>query len=118
MFCVRTERSVWVQCLRCGHVGVLTVETLSRLAIAPSTPIAAFVKRLRCRRCGSQSVRATRQACPTAKGFLMCGRFTAALVAIASELRVRATLVVIAGEMRPVPEPSAASVRCISWNSI
>jgi hypothetical protein len=29
-------------------------KTLSRLAIAPSTPSAAFVKRLRCRRCGSQ----------------------------------------------------------------
>ena len=41
----------------------------------------------------------------------MCGRFTAALVAIASELRVRATLVVIASEMRTVPEPSAASGR-------
>jgi hypothetical protein len=43
---VRTEQSVWVQCLRCGHVGVLTAETLSRLSLAPSTPIAAFVKRL------------------------------------------------------------------------
>jgi hypothetical protein len=30
------------------------------LAIAPNTPIAAFVKRLRCRMCGSQSVLATR----------------------------------------------------------
>ena len=39
VFCVRSEQSVWVQCLRCGHVGVLTAETLSRLAIAPSTPI-------------------------------------------------------------------------------
>jgi hypothetical protein len=46
VFCVRTEQSVWVQCLRCGHVGVLTAETLSRLSLAPSTPIAAFVKRL------------------------------------------------------------------------
>ena len=58
---VRAEHSVRVQCLRCGHVGVLTAETLSRLAITPSTPIAAFVKRLRCRRCGSQSVLATRK---------------------------------------------------------
>jgi ribosomal protein L37E len=64
VFCVRVEESVQVQCLRCGHVGLLTAETLSRLAIAPSTPIAAFVKRLRCRRCGSQSVLATRKPAP------------------------------------------------------
>ena len=60
---MRTEQSVWVQCLRCGHVGVLTAETLSRLSLAPSTPIAAFVKRLP-PRCGSQSVRATRKPAP------------------------------------------------------
>jgi hypothetical protein len=58
---VRTESGVTVQCLRCGHVGVLNRETLSRLAIAPNTPIAAFVKRLRCHKCGSQSVLATRK---------------------------------------------------------
>jgi hypothetical protein len=39
-------------------------ETLSRFAIAPTTPIAAFVKRLRCGRCGSQSVLATRRERP------------------------------------------------------
>ena len=67
---MRTEQSVWVQCLSCGHVGVLTAETLSRLAIAPSTPIAAFVKRLRCRRCRSQSVKATRKPALTAASSL------------------------------------------------
>jgi hypothetical protein len=94
VFCVGTEQSVWVQCLRCGHVGELTAETLSRLAIAPSTPsplsssdCAAYAAESECE--------GDAQACPTAKGFLMCGRFTAALVVIASELRVRATLVVI-----------------------
>jgi hypothetical protein len=35
---VRTEPGVTVQCLSCGHVGVLTREALSRLAIAPGTP--------------------------------------------------------------------------------
>jgi hypothetical protein len=54
-------KSVRVQCLRCGHFCVLTPDMLSRLAIAPNTPIAAFVKRLRCRKCGSQSVLATRK---------------------------------------------------------
>jgi hypothetical protein len=34
----------------------------------PTTPIAAFVKRLRCRRCGSQSVLATRKPLPGRKG--------------------------------------------------
>ena len=37
-------KSVRVQCLRCGHFSVLTPDVLSRLAIAPNTPIAAFVK--------------------------------------------------------------------------
>jgi hypothetical protein len=57
----RSEPSVSVECLTCGHIGVLTREALSRFSIAPNTPIAAFVKRLRCRRCGSQSVLATRK---------------------------------------------------------
>jgi hypothetical protein len=61
---VRTEPGVTVQCLSCGHVGVLTREALARLAIAPGTPIAAFVKRLRCRKCGSRSVLATHKPAP------------------------------------------------------
>ncbi|MGO9047786.1 MAG: hypothetical protein ACLQFW_13020 [Xanthobacteraceae bacterium] len=51
---MRTEPGVTVECLHCGHVAVLTHERLSRLAIAPNTPIVKFVKRLRCRKCGSQ----------------------------------------------------------------
>ena len=57
----RHEQNVTVECLKCGHIGVLTPEALSRCSIQPHTPIAAFVKRLRCRRCGSQSVLATRK---------------------------------------------------------
>ena len=38
---MRTEPGVTVECLHCGHVGVLTREMLSRVAIAPHTPIAA-----------------------------------------------------------------------------
>ena len=56
----RYEPNVTVECLTCGHTGVLTQEALSRFSIRPNTPIAAFIKRLRCRRCGSQSVLATR----------------------------------------------------------
>ena len=73
---MRTEFGVTVECLRCRHVGVLSRETLARLAITPNTPIASFIKRLRCRKCGSRSVSATRRA-PDQKSLLMCGRFTA-----------------------------------------
>jgi hypothetical protein len=51
----RIEPNVTVECPTCGHTGVLTREALSHFSIQPNTPIAAFVKRLRCRRCGSQS---------------------------------------------------------------
>jgi ribosomal protein L37E len=60
----RDEPNVTVQCLRCGHTGLLTREALLRFSIQPDTPIAAFVKRLRCRRCGSRSVLATRNPPP------------------------------------------------------
>jgi hypothetical protein len=53
--------AVVVECLSCRHVGVLTGEALTRRAVGPNTPIAAFVKRLRCSKCGSQSVLATRR---------------------------------------------------------
>ncbi len=53
-----------VQCLRCGHVGLLTAETLSRLAITPTTLIASFVKRLRCRRCGGRSTPSIGESLP------------------------------------------------------
>jgi ribosomal protein L37E len=67
--CVRAERGVTVECLKCGHVGFLSPKALSRAAVALGTPIAAIVKRLRCRRCGSQSVLATRKPSPQ-KGFM------------------------------------------------
>jgi ribosomal protein L37E len=62
--CVRIERGVTVECLKCGHVGFLSPNALPRAGLMPGTPIVAFVKRLRCRRCGSQSVLATRKAPP------------------------------------------------------
>lgn len=58
---LRAEPAVTVECLSCRHVGVLTGAALSRLAITPGTPIAAFVKRLRCSKCGSRNVLATRK---------------------------------------------------------
>jgi hypothetical protein len=58
---LRAEPAVAVECLSCRHVGVLTGAALSRLAITPRTPIAAFVKRLRCSKCAGRSVLATRK---------------------------------------------------------
>ena len=43
----RHEQNVTVECLKCGHIGVLTPDALSRFSMRPHTPIAAFVKRLR-----------------------------------------------------------------------
>jgi hypothetical protein len=59
---LRAEPAVTIECLSCRHVGVLTRAALSRLAITLGTPIAAFVKRLRCSKCGSRIVLATRKA--------------------------------------------------------
>ena len=49
-----------VECLRCRHVGSLTEPELIRRGIKPNAPIVSFLKRLRCRKCGSQSVRVER----------------------------------------------------------
>ncbi len=51
---------VRIECLRCRHVGRLTAPELVRRGIKADAPIASFIKRLRCRKCGSKSVRAER----------------------------------------------------------
>jgi phage FluMu protein Com len=50
---------VKVECLRCRHIGRIAERELIRRGIE-TAPIASFIKRLRCRKCGSQSVRAER----------------------------------------------------------
>jgi phage FluMu protein Com len=55
------QQQIRVQCLRCRHVGIVTESELRRRGIKPEAPIASFVKRLRCRKCGSQSVLARRE---------------------------------------------------------
>jgi phage FluMu protein Com len=52
--------TIRVECLRCRHIGSLTEPELVRRGIKPDAPIVSFVKRLRCRKCGSQSVRVER----------------------------------------------------------
>lgn len=51
---------VRIECLRCRHVGRLSEPELVRRGIKPDAPIVSFIKRLRCRKCGSKSVRAER----------------------------------------------------------
>ncbi len=49
-----------VRCLSCRHRGVIAEGDLVRFGIKPGAPVAQFVKRLRCRKCGSGSVMAQR----------------------------------------------------------
>jgi len=50
-----------VECLRCGHRGELRESDLPSFGEKPDAPIAAFIKRLTCHKCGSHSVRAYRK---------------------------------------------------------
>lgn len=56
------ELVVQVRCLVCRHKSILNDQALASFGIKPDAPIAAFVKRLRCRKCGSGSVIANRIA--------------------------------------------------------
>jgi ribosomal protein S27AE len=49
-----------VRCLSCRHRGVIAEGDLTRFGVKPGAPVAQFVKRLRCRQCGSGSVMAQR----------------------------------------------------------
>ncbi len=49
-----------VRCLNCRHRGVIAEADLVRFGIRPGSPVAQFIKRLRCRKCGSGSVIAQR----------------------------------------------------------
>jgi hypothetical protein len=49
-----------VECLRSRHKSHLTDTALLKFGISSNVPIASFAKRLRCRKCGSGSVRAKR----------------------------------------------------------
>ena len=51
---------ILVTCLRCRHEGSLASSVLERFGLSANAPISAFVKRLRCSKCGSGSVAAKR----------------------------------------------------------
>src|SRR4051812_313982 len=53
------EPAIRVRCLRCRHETQLPESALRRFHVQPGAPIASYVKRLRCRKCGCQSVEAS-----------------------------------------------------------
>jgi DNA-directed RNA polymerase subunit RPC12/RpoP len=56
----RPRPVILVQCLSCQHRGFVSERELVRFGIKPGAPVVQFVKRLRCRKCGSGSVMAQR----------------------------------------------------------
>jgi len=56
--------AVVVRCLHCRHEAVLSAGDLAAHGVKPDSPIAGFVRRLKCSRCGSGSVLAKRLAKP------------------------------------------------------
>jgi hypothetical protein len=51
---------ILLRCLSCRHEGILDDAALARFGANSTAPIASFVKRLRCTKCGSASVVANR----------------------------------------------------------
>lgn len=53
------EPAIRVRCLRCRHETQLLESQLRKFGIQPGAPIASYVKRLRCKKCGCQSIEAS-----------------------------------------------------------
>ena len=58
------QPAIRVRCLRCRHESRLAETGLKQFGIQPGAPIASYVKRLRCKKCGSQSVEASHVETP------------------------------------------------------
>jgi hypothetical protein len=56
--------AIVVRCLHCRHEAVLSPAELAAHGVKPDSPIAGFVRRLKCSKCGSGSVLAKRIAAP------------------------------------------------------
>jgi RNase P subunit RPR2 len=56
---VNRRSTIVVLCLHCRHKGVMDEEVISDFGLKPNAPIASFVKRFRCSKCGSGSVLAS-----------------------------------------------------------
>ena len=59
--------AIVVRCLHCRHEAILKPADLVAHGVKPDSPIAGFVRRLKCSQCGSGSVLAKRLAQPEPK---------------------------------------------------
>ena len=57
---IATGAAISVRCMRCQHRSSIDATALARFGLKADAPIATFVKRLRCSKCGSGSVIAQR----------------------------------------------------------
>ena len=64
---VQGSSVIVVRCLHCRHEAVLRNADLVAHGVKPDSPIAGFVRRLKCSQCGSGSVLAKRVANPEPK---------------------------------------------------
>ena len=60
-FEIRISSVVNVRCLRCRHQTKIPEAGLRAFGLSADAPVASFIKRLRCKKCGCQSVEASRQ---------------------------------------------------------
>jgi len=61
---LQSSGAIVVHCLHCRHEAVLSSADLVPHGVKPDSPIAGFVRRLKCSQCGSGSVLAKRVAKP------------------------------------------------------
>jgi hypothetical protein len=61
---------ICVECLHCRHRGILSDRILTRYGLSAEAPIASFVRRLTCERCGHHSVKAFRAPVGTTRSFV------------------------------------------------
>ncbi|RAI42931.1 hypothetical protein [Rhodoplanes roseus] len=51
---------VFIECLRCGHRGVIDPDTLARYGMPPEVTLAKLTRALVCQVCGSRATKAFR----------------------------------------------------------
>jgi hypothetical protein len=66
----RAAGVICVECLHCRHRGVLSDRALTRHGLSAHAPIASFVRRLTCERCGHHAVKAFRAPAGAARSFV------------------------------------------------
>jgi len=54
-------KRIVIECLSCRHSSSMPEERLKAFGLSPDAPIAKFIRRLTCSKCGSHSVRVYRR---------------------------------------------------------